>query len=278
MDSALRDPLVDLLRPQRLTAIVDIGSSPIDGSPPYKHMLASGLCTVIGFEPQPEALAELDRRKGPHERYLPYVVGDGRERSLHICRQPGMTSLLSPDPERLRLFNEMPTFGTVSGKIPVATRRLDDISEVERIDYLKIDIQGGELDVFKSGRRKLARAVAIETEASFVTLYRKQPAFGLVDTFLRELGFIPHCIASVTRWPIAPTVIDGDPLKGVNQIIEADIVYVRDFTRIDNMDAEQWKHLAMIAHHCYSSIDLAVRASRPPRSSTGSLPMPRSAT
>jgi hypothetical protein len=26
------------------------------------------------------------------------------------------------------------------------------------------------------------------------------------------------------------------------------------------MDGEQWKHLAMIAHHCYGSFDLALRA------------------
>jgi hypothetical protein len=26
------------------------------------------------------------------------------------------------------------------------------------------------------------------------------------------------------------------------------------------MDGEQWKHLALIAHHCYGSVDLAHRA------------------
>jgi hypothetical protein len=34
---------------------------------------------------------------------------------------------------------------------------------------------------------------------------------------------------------------------------------VRDFTHAGNMSPEQWKHLALIAHHCYGSFDLAVR-------------------
>jgi FkbM family methyltransferase len=37
------------------------------------------------------------------------------------------------------------------------TRRLDDISEVQHVDFLKIDIQGSELAVFKGGKRSSHR-------------------------------------------------------------------------------------------------------------------------
>ena len=260
MDQALHDALFDLLRPHRLTAVIDIGANPIDGDPPYKDMLAAGLCVVTGFEPQADALAELDRRKGPRERYLPYAVGDGRAHTLHVCSERGMTSLLPPDRERLGLFNEFLLYGLVEREIRIATHRLDDIKEIKDVDLLKIDIQGGELDVFKSGRRALAHAVAVQTEVSFVPLYRGQPPFGVIDTFLRSVGFIPHCFAELKLRPLAPIVVDGDPQKGGRQLLEADVVYVRDFSRPENMDGEQWKHLALIAHHCYGSVDLAHRA------------------
>jgi FkbM family methyltransferase len=223
-------------------------------------MLAAGLCTVIGFEPQADALAELDRRKGPHERYLPYAVGNGHEQSLHVCRESGMTSLLEPDPEHLALFDGFTAFGTVERTIQVRTRRLDEIEEIQGTDLLKIDAQGSELSVFESGRERLARAVVVQTEVSFVTLYHQQPAFGAIDTFLRSIGFFLHCFAALKRWPIAPALADGDPKKPVHQFLEADVVYVRDFSRPENMDAEQWKHLAIIAHHCYGSHDLALRS------------------
>ena len=60
---------------------------------------------------------------------------------------------------------------------------------------LKIDIQGSELSVFQNGQEKLAEAVAIQTEVSFITWYLDQPSFGEVDLELRGQGFIPHCFA-----------------------------------------------------------------------------------
>ena len=47
-----------------------------------------------------------------------------------------------------------------------------------------------------------------------------------------------------------------NPYTFMNQLLEADVVYVRDFTFPDRMSSEQLKHLAMIAHHCYGSYDL----------------------
>jgi hypothetical protein len=74
------------------------------------------------------------------------------------------------------------------------------------------------------------------------------------------MGFVPHCLFELKVRPLAPLVFEGDPSKGVRQLLEADLVYVRDFGRPANLDGEQWKHLALIAHHCYGSIDLTLHA------------------
>jgi hypothetical protein len=55
-------------------------------------------------------------------------------------------------------------------------------------------------------------------------------------------------------------VVGDAPNRGIRQLLETDMVYVRDFTRPGNMSAEQWKHLALVAHHCYGSYDLALKA------------------
>lgn len=251
--------LTDILSPQRLTEIVDIGANPIDGEPPYTQMLSAQLCRVTGFEPQEQALLELQRKKGPNEEYLPYAVGDGGMHTLNICKASGMTSLLEPDPKVLELFGMFSQFGEVMRQVPVETRKLDDISEIEHLDFLKIDIQGSELKVFQGGTAKLSQAVAIQTEASFVPLYKNQPVLGNIDLELRRLGYIPHCFAAVKKWAIAPCVVNKDPRASLNQLLEADIVYVRDFSRPELISDEQLKHLALIAHYCYSSYDLALR-------------------
>jgi FkbM family methyltransferase len=252
--------LAEILAPARLTSVVDVGANPIDGDPPYKAMLAAGLCEVTGFEPQAGALARLEKKKSSRERYLPYALADGTERTLHICELEGMTSLLVPDPAHLALFNLFPIWGTVKDRIPVSTRQLDDIAEITQLDFLKMDIQGAEREVLAHGRAKLKDTVVIQTEVSFVPLYHGQPSFGEMDLALRELGFLPHCVTGTKIWPLSPMVVGNEPNRGIRQLLETDMVYVRDFSRPGNMSAEQWKHLALIAHHCYGSYDLALKA------------------
>ena len=263
MDLQTQNPahtLAEILTPVRLTSIVDVGANPIDGDPPYKAMLAAGLCDVTGFEPQAAALAKLEQKKGPRERYLPYALGDGTTRTLHICEQDGMTSLLVPDPAHLALFNLFPIWSKVKERIPVATHKLDDIAEIAHLDFLKMDVQGSEREVLAHGRTKLKEAVAVQTEVSFVPLYQDQPPFGEIDLMMRGMGFLPHCVNGTKIWPISPMVVGDKPNRGIRQLLETDMVYVRDFSRAENMSTEQWKHLALVAHHCYGSYDLALKA------------------
>lgn len=248
--------LSDILKPDRLTTVVDIGANPIDGDPPYKAMLRARGCRLIGFDPHPVALQQLNATKSDLETYLPYAVGDGGTHTLKICRGIGFASLLQPDDLVLSHFPRFSELGRVIDEIKLETRRLDDIAEVGEFDLLKIDIQGSELSVFQNGRTRLSRAVAVQTEVSFIPLYKDQPVFGQIDLELRALGFVPHMFAAINRKMIAP-MVPPEPQVALNQLIEADVVYVRDFTRPDAMTDEQLKHLALIAHDCYGSFDLA---------------------
>jgi FkbM family methyltransferase len=249
--------LIDLLRPARLTSVVDIGANPIDGDPPYAELLRRGLCHLVGFDPHPEALKRLNAAKGAQETYLPYAVGDGRRHTLRICRGLGFASLLQPDETALAHFPQFPELGRVIAETELATRRLDDIEEIADIDLLKIDVQGSELSIFQNGRQRLAQAVVVQTEVSFLPLYKEQPVFGDVDLELRRQGFVPHMFAAINKKMIAP-MMGPDPAIALNQMIEADVVYVRDFTKADAMSNEQLKHLAIIAHYGYGSFDLAI--------------------
>ncbi len=251
--------LVDLLGLQRLTTIVDVGANPVDGDPPYKTLLDLGLAAVVGFEPQAEALASLNLRKGSNETYLPYAVGRGGSELLRVCRASGMSSLLDPDPDMLSSLNDFEMLGEVLDTREVETRRLDDIDEIQHMDFLKIDIQGSELAVFESGHGKLADCAVVQTELSFLPLYRDQPLFWEIDRELRQQGFLPHAFAAIKRWPLAPYVHDNNRRQPLNQLLEADLIYVRDFLHPSPDQVEQFRHLALIAHFCFGSLDLAAR-------------------
>jgi Methyltransferase FkbM domain len=142
-------------------------------------------------------------------------------------------------------------------EISVPTVRLDDAIAEDALDFLKIDIQGGELVAIENGQRCLAHAIAVQAEVSFLSLYEEQPTFADIDNRLRGLGFIQHMFAAINRRMIAPMFDENNPYAALNQLLEADVVYVRDFTQPQLMSDEQLKHLAIVAHHCYLSFDLA---------------------
>lgn len=248
-----------LLGMSRLTHVVDIGANPIEDKPPYQPLLDAQLCRVTGFEPQGSLLAELNQRKGVNETYLPYAVGDGQEHVLNLCAYSGWTSTFVPSRAALEVFSFFKKNARVVGQKRIETQRLDDITEVKDIDFLKIDIQGGELAVFMHGKEKLKNAVVIQTELSFVNLYEGQPSLAQIDQELRTQGFIPHAFVALKRGPISPLLFDGNPAKALNQLLEGDLVYVRDFIHPDGISSEQLKQLCLIVHSCYNSVDLAGR-------------------
>lgn len=237
--------------------IADIGAAFLGETPPYQPLLESGIGRLFAFEPDARQMESLQARLGAKATVIAQAIGDGREHTLHVCNY-GWSSLLEPDPAALGFFNSFPQLGRVEATARLQTRRLDDIGELPPVDFLKMDVQGAELMVLQNGRQKLAQCVAAQLETSFVPLYRDQPCFGAVDLEMRAQGFIPHCFVNVKRWSIAPAIAGNDPRIAMNQLLESDIVYIRDLTHADGFSDLQLKKLAAIAQ-MYRSPDLAAR-------------------
>lgn len=240
--------------------IVDIGANPIDDAEaPYARLLAEGTAEVVGFEPNPDALACLEAAKGPHETYLPHAVADGGRHTLHVCWAQGMTSLLKPDPAVLDCFHGFPAWGAVMGTREVETVRLDDVASTAGMDYLKIDIQGGELMVFRNGVERLGAACVIHTEVEFLPLYVDQPLFSDVDQFLRAQGFVLHQFCPINSRVVRPLMLDGNIYAGMSQAVWADALFIRDFTKPETYSDRQLLVTARILHDCYRSYDICAR-------------------
>lgn len=248
--------LAGILNCSRLTAIVDVGASPIGAFPPYKPMLDKGLCSVVGFEPNPTWFAQLQATQLGHATYLPNTIGLPGMKKAHLCKEPAMSSLLEPNQDVMKCFPGFSDWGRVEETVPCMAKALSDF-DLE-CDLLKIDIQGGELDAFRSGQVLMNNLVAVHTEVSFIPLYKGQPTFGDIDQELRLYGLVPHMFADIKNWMVAP--LSGPiPHPRNHQLLEADIVYVRDFTKMDLMSDDQLQHLAMVMHYCYGSTDMVVR-------------------
>ncbi|MCW3005228.1 MAG: methyltransferase FkbM family [Conexibacter sp.] len=237
--------------------VADIGAADIAETPPYRGLLDAGLARLNAFDADERQHAKLKATYGESLSLFTEIIGDGTKQTLHLAAPAsGMTSLLKPDAARLEFFNGFTRFGEIHGTQVVQTTRLDDVPGLPDLDFLKMDIQGAELQALRGGEARLAGCAMIHLEVSFVPLYEGQPGFGEIDVWMRGHGFIPHCFTEVKRWSISPFLKDNDVRAPFNQLLEADIVYARDLKDAD-LDTEVLKKTALLAHQCYESIDLA---------------------
>ena len=247
---------LSLVTPIPTLRAIDVGASPIDGAPPYQPLLQLGGIEVVGFEPSPDQFAALQAASTPGCTFLPHAVGDGSEGALHICRAPGMTSLLQPDLAVLSRFHVLAECAEVLEQLPIQTRRLDDMPEVAGSDYLKIDVQGAELSVLRGAAELLRSLTVVHIEVNFVPFYVDQPLFAELDQALRAAGFYLHRFLPLISRVFKPLILNNDPYAGLSQVLWTDAIYVRKFTELDGLDDEQLLKTARIAHEAYGSFDL----------------------
>ena len=144
----------------------------------------------------------------------------------------------------------------------IQTTRLDDIDEIGDLHFVKMDVQGSELNILKNGLKKLSNCVAVQLEVSFICLYENQPGFGEIDMWMRSIGFATHRFLDIKRWSITPTVNGNNFRRPFNQLLEADIIYVRDPLNMKKRTSGQLKMLAVMSEVFFDSPDLAIHCMR----------------
>jgi FkbM family methyltransferase len=234
-------------------AVLDIGARS-EGRDRYAPLAAQGRARVTGVEVLPQDEAAL-RARGI-VRLIPALLGGGGPARFHVTRYPGCSSLLEPDPTVIDLF---PMIGTgpggnfhVEGVHDITTRRLDDVLVEGLPDFIKIDVQGAELDILRHGVRALATATVIEAEVEFVALYKDQPLFGDLQAFLRDHGFVLHKLIDLVGHSLMPR----DAGYPVSQLLWGDAVFVRDFTKLARYDDDDLMRAALVLNDVYQSYDL----------------------
>ena len=79
---------------------------------------------------------------------------------------------------------------------------------------------------------------------------------------MRAQGFLPHAFLEVKRWSIAPTIFEHNFRVAGKQLLESDMVYIRDPLRLEVLSESQLLKFFTIAHDCLKSTDLAVNLLR----------------
>lgn len=145
---------------------------------------------LVSFEPDKEEFDSLVKKQLLDDILYPFALfSESRELPLNLTRSRGCSSLYRPNHEFLKYYPDSQRFD-VEDTVMVQTASLDSLymtKIVSGIDFIKIDVQGAELDILRGGEKFLRdNILGIEVEVEFHSMYENQPLFSDVDIFVRE--------------------------------------------------------------------------------------------
>ncbi len=175
--------------------LIDIGAR---GGSMEELVLLAPFSHYYACEPDPEEAQKLSIKLKKENSWqnltvIPEAISSSEGKSiLYVTKQPGNSSLLKPNHDVFNRYFIDPEFH-VESTVNIPTISLNHASE--RYDFqdacfLKIDTQGTELDILKSGRQFVKENIlAVYVEVEFQPFYIEQPLFSDVDLYLKSLGF-----------------------------------------------------------------------------------------
>lgn len=190
-DEDAYDALTRFLDPEGDWMFIDAGAN--RGYTAERLIQVFPRSTVFAFEPVGETFEHLRERVAGMPGVKPVraaLASRTTSASIHVNGCPGTSSLLPSLPRNIEWHGDKTR--TMRHE-SIACFALDDWAEREevgRIDAIKIDVQGSELDLLHGAQRTLERGViAVYSEAQMVAHYEGAALFTDIDLFLRDAGF-----------------------------------------------------------------------------------------
>ena len=244
--------MINFIKNETPIIICDIGASPIDKTDFIDELFNNTESKIIGFEPNNDEFIKLEKND-ERKHYYNYAIGDGSEKILNICKGAGMTSFLEPDLNYLKNFEWFNINSEIIKREKVKTKKLDDLNE--RIDFLKIDVQGYESEVIKYGKEKIKNSLVVQLETSPIPLYKNEKTFPHIVLELEKLDFSLHMFNKVNTKPFKPIKVNNSIFMGINHLFQLDCVMIKNLNKIDSLSKEEIIKMILIMFYSFKSYD-----------------------
>lgn len=239
--------------------VLEIGALPMGSEPEPFHQLLDLFpgSQILAFEVETELCEKLNKEAKPGIKYYATALGRAEEtRTFYETNHPMCCSLYEPNENLLKLYNNL-EFCYLKSIGSIETVSLDCFvkqNNIESVDFIKIDIQGAELDVFQGGRHVLSQIVAVVSEVEFIPLYIDQPLFGDVCSTLSKEDIMFHKFLGMAGRALSPITIDNNP-NTVIQHCWSDAIFIRNVLKIPELSVHKLLKLGVLAY-MYDSPDL----------------------
>ena len=160
------------------------------------------------------------------ENMICFPTGLGEKKAKKTLFLTAFPDASSTYPFNLSRLNDYANYKSheVTGSAQIEADTLDNCLSKHpglRLDFIKVDVEGADLEVLKGATASLRTVKGIQVEVSFIERHVGAPFFGDIDAFLHQYGF-ELFILKREHW------LRRNLLYGVNsspQIIWADAVY-----------------------------------------------------
>jgi len=174
--------------------VVDVGANefPIEGA----IARLAPICEVHAAEPQKDKIKELEKKNNiiPYKKFKYYNYGlaeTSGEKILNIAMDSHASSIYEPNKEILRRVRNDKNFDTkekTSIKC-ITLSELLNMSSIKFVDFLNITAGANELNIIKGAGEKLKNISIINCQVEFIKVWKDQPVFDDVLSYLRRFGF-----------------------------------------------------------------------------------------
>jgi len=211
---------------------------------------------VMLVEPDPVE-AKLLEEQG-QGKVIPYALWNEEiELMLNINNSPGTSSVFEANMPFLQQFEDAQRF-EVKEKITLKTKTMDGLAqngEISAVDFVKIDVQGGELAILQGGEKFFREnIIGLEAEVEFSPMYKEQPLFSDVDVFVRDKLGLELWDIRRAHWKYKQKNYRA-PLKG--RLIFGDALYLRPVSTLGEWLSSMDKGVAKSKLHALINTSIA---------------------
>ena len=213
--------------------VVDVGAR---GGFARRWLVYGDDVRFVGFEPDSEECSRLNHEiSDSRVRFYPVALHRDRgKRPFFVAKFPASSGFYENDMRFWRRFLDEWALAVVE-TIDLDTVDFDTFAHehgIPPVDFMKIDVEGAELDVLHGAEGSLRRSVlGIDLEVRFRQINVGGAVFADIDEYLRRLGFQlwdlrPHKYARKVLSPRMYDPVPGATAQG--QVFWGDALYLRD--------------------------------------------------
>ncbi len=181
------------------------------------------------------------------------------QKEFYLTKKLQTSSMYVPNRAYLDLFPDSKRYDIVK-TTKVGVTELDNLVDIHnQPHFLKLDIQGAELEVLKGSVNTLKNVLGLEIEVNFKAIYEEIPLINDVEIFVKNQGFILNDFVTLFRW-------ERSLHRGYGEIVHGDALFLRTPEKIIEISKNSSDPISLFENYtkilfAYNKLDLIIKLS-----------------